>query len=156
MSNIRVNIYNNDQDSLIYYTNNYTNISTNNYSIINTNNYTTNVGDWNARNLFTALGMNSLFEDTNEDTQLNDALRESEESNIIERKKIKLKIDYQRYDAVCTDETTCGICQDDFEADDTVSLLTCKHVFHEKCITEWGKFKPNCAVCRTAIDHIES
>jgi len=42
----------------------------------------------------------------------------------------------------------CTICTDPFVADETLSFLACGHVFHQKCIDEWGKHNAVCPICR--------
>jgi hypothetical protein len=42
----------------------------------------------------------------------------------------------------------CCICLAEFNSEDSVSILKCKHVFHYDCITEWSTYKINCPVCR--------
>jgi hypothetical protein len=59
-------------------------------------------------------------------------------------------VKYKR--GVCA-EKDCCICLDDFIENEDVSILPdCKHVFHEKCIFEWGKLNPTCPVCRDEIE----
>jgi len=45
----------------------------------------------------------------------------------------------------------CAICRDDFRAGDQV-LLSCSHVFHERCIKSFEKFAHEkcCPICRSA------
>ena len=45
-------------------------------------------------------------------------------------------------------DKNCCICLSDFKADDNVSVLSCKHLFHHDCIVEWSMYKINCPVCR--------
>lgn len=54
----------------------------------------------------------------------------------------------------CSDKfsmSQCSICIADFKNDDKVCELTCKHLFHEECIKEWIKHKPECALCRREV-----
>lgn len=41
----------------------------------------------------------------------------------------------------------CSICLDGMFGLNC-SRLSCRHVFHENCINEWFKEKPNCPICR--------
>lgn len=67
----------------------------------------------------------------------------------------------QKDDTICLDieekkstkESTCSICQNMIKIDDSISELTCSHVFHYDCITEWGKYKPSCPLCRVDIPY---
>lgn len=47
--------------------------------------------------------------------------------------------------------TECSICRDEFRADDQV-LLSCSHVFHERCIRSFERFAYErcCPICRSA------
>lgn len=47
--------------------------------------------------------------------------------------------------------TACSICQEDFDPTQDTAVLTCGHMFHPKCVEEWGKYKPECPVCRKKI-----
>jgi hypothetical protein len=41
----------------------------------------------------------------------------------------------------------CPICLDDMKS--IVVILTCGHIFHKECQSEWAKMNSACAVCRT-------
>lgn len=141
MSNIRVNIFNRDYDDE-------EEDNSENQDQVRIHHYN--------MSLFPLLDLATLFGHMIEEVQLESAIQESEESyKVNERKNIKLNISCQRYDTAPTEETICGICQDEFNAEDMVSILDCKHIFHEGCVTEWGKFKPECPACRTEINHTE-
>ena len=45
----------------------------------------------------------------------------------------------------------CSICLIDFENNDDVVLLNCKHLFHYSCIVEWAHHKKDCPNCREKI-----
>lgn len=45
----------------------------------------------------------------------------------------------------------CRICLCDYEENDEIGILPCKHAFHFTCIQEWGKRKPNCPYCDVEI-----
>lgn len=47
----------------------------------------------------------------------------------------------------------CSICMEKFEDNSIVSKLECGHIFHHKCIQEWGKWKQHCAYCRATIPY---
>lgn len=50
----------------------------------------------------------------------------------------------------------CGICQDNFSIEEELSTLEeCSHTFHYNCIDEWGKYKPECPLCRTQIKTLD-
>ncbi|XP_055865773.1 uncharacterized protein LOC106054685 isoform X1 [Biomphalaria glabrata] len=45
----------------------------------------------------------------------------------------------------------CSICISDFENNEEVRRLPCKHEFHKKCVDPWIKDKPNCPTCRADL-----
>jgi hypothetical protein len=52
------------------------------------------------------------------------------------------------YDAA-SDNPTCVVCMDDFEAVDQVLRLPCHHSFHPDCIRKWlTECKPCCPMCQ--------
>ncbi|MCL7033607.1 hypothetical protein MKW94_019180 [Papaver nudicaule] len=48
---------------------------------------------------------------------------------------------------VLDDEEVCSVCLQDLNGGEAV-VLKCSHTFHEKCMSEWSKRKPNCPMCR--------
>lgn len=46
----------------------------------------------------------------------------------------------------------CAICMEDFNLNDEVKKLPCKHCFHEPCIKEWLKLHGTCPVCRKNLN----
>ncbi|KAJ2509716.1 hypothetical protein H4217_008207 [Coemansia sp. RSA 1939] len=46
----------------------------------------------------------------------------------------------------------CGICMDEYNKDEEVVELPCKHIYHKDCIEHWLKMNGTCPVCRTRID----
>lgn len=49
------------------------------------------------------------------------------------------------------DKDECSICFLTMKSKESSKLrvLTCKHVFHAKCIEEWNKINNTCPICRT-------
>ncbi|CAA7266042.1 unnamed protein product [Cyclocybe aegerita] len=48
----------------------------------------------------------------------------------------------------CTDR--CLICLDDYDPEDNVRVMTCRHAFHKNCVDEWlQRGRNNCPACRT-------
>lgn len=46
----------------------------------------------------------------------------------------------------------CLICLDDYEEEDDVRLLSCKHAFHKNCVDHWLKTgRNNCPACRSTV-----
>lgn len=72
--------------------------------------------------------------------------------NELERnEKVQIDVDSELYKNTEKNFTNCTICSDDFNDDDSVSVLNCKHVFHINCINEWGHYNPVCPVCKASI-----
>eukprot|EP00941_MAST-03F_sp_MAST-3F-sp1_P005579 g5579.t1 len=46
-------------------------------------------------------------------------------------------------------QTSCVICQEQFEKMDTLRQLPCKHIFHRKCVDRWLLGKHSCLNTRT-------
>jgi DNA-directed RNA polymerase subunit RPC12/RpoP len=42
----------------------------------------------------------------------------------------------------------CSVCKDDFEVDQEILNLPCKHCFHDECIKPWLKERNSCPTCR--------
>ncbi|KAL4449207.1 hypothetical protein ABPG74_015589 [Tetrahymena malaccensis] len=48
----------------------------------------------------------------------------------------------------CSD---CPICQQDFQNEEKVYSLSCKHQYHATCLIEWIKMQNTCPLCRACI-----
>lgn len=48
-------------------------------------------------------------------------------------------------------DTMCSICFDNYENDEEVRILPCKHYFHEKCIKKWFEKKLVCPLCNKGV-----
>ncbi|XP_042063030.1 E3 ubiquitin ligase BIG BROTHER-related-like isoform X2 [Salvia splendens] len=46
---------------------------------------------------------------------------------------------------------SCVICRLDFEDDDTLILLSCKHSYHSECINSWLQINKVCPVCSAEV-----
>ena len=44
----------------------------------------------------------------------------------------------------------CGICLSDYEEEETLSMLPCRHHFHEGCVVDWLKINKHCPFCRVS------
>lgn len=55
---------------------------------------------------------------------------------------------------------TCPVCTDDFENNDDITSLPCRHHFHRKCVVAWLSRHCSCPVCRkemrTDDEHYEN
>ncbi|OIW10106.1 hypothetical protein TanjilG_21943 [Lupinus angustifolius] len=45
----------------------------------------------------------------------------------------------------------CTICQEEYEADDELGKLNCKHSYHFQCIKQWVGQKNFCPVCKQQV-----
>ena len=49
-------------------------------------------------------------------------------------------------------QNTCVICLDDFEDDESVTVLPqCHHIYHRECINKWLNVNQICPICRCSI-----
>lgn len=48
-------------------------------------------------------------------------------------------------------DKSCVICKSDFELNEKITVLECKHILHTECISEWVKYKSECPTCRAKI-----
>jgi len=63
----------------------------------------------------------------------------------------KLKIESEKYGREEDEENMCIICFEPYKKEDMVTTLSCRHVYHTKCLKEWGKHKAQCPTCRATI-----
>jgi Ring finger domain len=49
----------------------------------------------------------------------------------------------------------CAVCLEKIKEGDAVATINCAHTFHSNCITEWGKYKQECPLCRSRIPILE-
>ncbi|ESO03104.1 hypothetical protein HELRODRAFT_153611, partial [Helobdella robusta] len=45
----------------------------------------------------------------------------------------------------------CLVCFEDFTENSVVTQLSCKHVFHYRCIATWLEMKSSCPLCRKDV-----
>ena len=64
-------------------------------------------------------------------------------------KKIKIKKRKIKEDELLLNE--CSICLENYEVGESISILSCGHFFHTKCLNEWFKKKEVCPLCREEI-----
>nr|GFA64024.1 hypothetical protein [Tanacetum cinerariifolium] len=43
----------------------------------------------------------------------------------------------------------CVICQMDFEDQEKIKMLDCRHEYHVDCIRKWLNVKNNCPICKS-------
>ncbi|KAI3971145.1 hypothetical protein MKW92_002507 [Papaver armeniacum] len=74
-------------------------------------------------------------------------LEELINKELLERKEIE---SHMKKIIVLDDAEVCSVCLQDIDVgDEHVQVLSCNsHIFHEMCMQEWSRRKPNCPLCR--------
>eukprot|EP01102_Stenamoeba_stenopodia_P023216 TRINITY_DN9921_c0_g1_i1.p1 TRINITY_DN9921_c0_g1~~TRINITY_DN9921_c0_g1_i1.p1 ORF type:complete len:288 (+),score=28.19 TRINITY_DN9921_c0_g1_i1:211-1074(+) len=49
------------------------------------------------------------------------------------------------------EELSCAVCMDNFQANDMVRKLSCKHIYHDKCVSQWLEINSTCPMCRATV-----
>ena len=95
-----------------------------------------------------------LFLENMEENELNLVLNESFnvtiQQNIKNPEKI-LNIDSKKFNKNISCYNECSVCITNFETNDDIIEIKCKHIFHNECIKEWYKYKNVCPLCRAEI-----
>jgi len=92
-------------------------------------------------------GFSNNIDDQPFDRILNMSL--SEDTQLHKNLTNRIKVNNETIDEEKNE--TCTICFDCFKKNEKASTLSCSHMFHTKCIQEWGYYKPNCPICREKI-----
>mmetsp|Transcript_3162 Transcript_3162/g.7120 ORF Transcript_3162/g.7120 Transcript_3162/m.7120 type:complete len:146 (+) Transcript_3162:126-563(+) len=50
-------------------------------------------------------------------------------------------------------QSSCVVCQCDFEVQDTIKTLPCGHIFHNDCINQWLAVSRCCPLCEQSVQH---
>jgi len=121
------------------------------YPLYNTNNIS---GNNSTDALFTMLTMidrmGSLFQGVD---PLELALEQSSADQELTRSEdVNINVSTQCFETTDKKFESCSICTDNYDNKDVVSVLKCGHVFHTKCIKEWGHYKNVCPICKKTID----
>ena len=45
----------------------------------------------------------------------------------------------------------CSVCYCEYEPDEEVLVLPCKHFYHADCVSQWLRINKTCPVCRQPI-----
>ena len=46
----------------------------------------------------------------------------------------------------------CLICLDDYQPEEDIRVMSCRHAFHQTCVDEWLQTgRNNCPACRTTV-----
>ena len=65
--------------------------------------------------------------------------------------KFKRISDYTYYNSLTNNISSCCICLMEFNLGEKLSLLVCKHFFHNTCLANWIKISSKCPYCRTTL-----
>ena len=49
----------------------------------------------------------------------------------------------------------CAICLGSIENEHSCRLLSCFHIFHEKCVVNWLVQNPSCPLCKKGFRSVE-
>ena len=80
------------------------------------------------------------------------AMQNSTDDQVLRRNAdVEVNVNSQLYNTTEKKFDNCSICTDKYEETEIVSVLNCGHVYHPKCIKEWGHYKPSCPVCKAEI-----
>jgi len=67
---------------------------------------------------------------------------------IIKAAQLSLDENNGKVSSNCLDR--CLICLDDYEPEEDIRVMTCRHAFHQTCVDEWLQTgRNNCPACRT-------
>jgi len=75
----------------------------------------------------------------------------TEDKDLYRNADVSVIINSQNYDTTEKKYEECSICTEKYESNEMVSVLDCGHVYHPKCIKEWGHYNPSCPLCKTKI-----
>ncbi|XP_050984042.1 RING finger protein 148 isoform X2 [Labeo rohita] len=50
-----------------------------------------------------------------------------------------------------SEDVSCAVCTDSFKANEQVTVLPCRHLYHKKCIEPWLLEHPTCPMCKFHI-----
>ncbi|XP_019421952.1 PREDICTED: uncharacterized protein LOC109331728 isoform X2 [Lupinus angustifolius] len=78
---------------------------------------------------------------------VNAGLKEDEMGCNIRKTKFKFSHDASKN----LIDKKCTICQEEYEADDELGKLNCKHSYHVRCIKQWVAQKNFCPVCKQQV-----
>lgn len=114
------------------------------------------LGGFSSMSSGTGLNFNSLFEQE-EDRQFHEILNRLMQSFQPQGPPPTSKSFLESLPSIKMDESLsiehvrCPVCLLDWEVDEDVTQLPCKHVYHPDCIKTWLKQANTCCVCRHAL-----
>jgi hypothetical protein len=134
---------------------------TNDDDFFETSSYTIRIDDDTNESIFNFLDAvltivnnidtHSLMESVNEYLFENESLDMA--YNLNRNNDINVQFDTLKYSDInlTNKNIDCSICITEFIPDDDTVKLKCNHLFHQKCITEWCKYKQDCPICREKL-----
>eukprot|EP00455_Lapot_gusevi_P039462 TRINITY_DN4425_c0_g1_i3.p1 TRINITY_DN4425_c0_g1~~TRINITY_DN4425_c0_g1_i3.p1 ORF type:complete len:272 (-),score=12.41 TRINITY_DN4425_c0_g1_i3:221-1036(-) len=76
------------------------------------------------------------------------SLRQAEQQQATLLARLQPKT-YQPVAGSAEEDNTCVICSEEYQPDEELRVLPCRHVFHAQCIENWVLgFRPTCPCCR--------
>ncbi|CAF3347943.1 unnamed protein product [Rotaria sp. Silwood1] len=48
-------------------------------------------------------------------------------------------------------DTTCIICREEMQVQQSIKRLSCQHIFHKNCLRSWFQRQQTCPICRTTV-----
>lgn len=104
-------------------------------------------------NLFNRNGIYDIMEER----MMEAATRESLSYYKTQEKKPNIKLNIENQQALPEHKSEqCAICKENFEVEDNITHLECRHILHTDCISEWVQYKSECPVCRGEIKTIDT
>lgn len=165
MSNIRFNVHmrspeedEDEDENNTYFFPSAQWVQENNYALYPDTMYpvynTINISGNSTESLFTMLamidGMGHMFQGVD---PLEIAIeRSSADQELTRSEDMNINVSTQCFETTDKKFDCCSICTDKYDNKDVVSVLNCGHIFHTKCIKEWGHYKAVCPVCKESID----
>ncbi|CAG9321942.1 unnamed protein product [Blepharisma stoltei] len=59
----------------------------------------------------------------------------------------------QKWKKLHRNQDSCAVCLEEFARNDRVRVLSCRHVFHVKCIDIWAVSKAKCPLCKRNLKY---
>lgn len=84
------------------------------------------------------------------------AIQRSLEEYELKKKDTNIEVQFYTYNTTDKKYDTCSICQEQYKDDSIVAILSCEHYFDKDCLETWGKYKPECPMCKLPIPTKES
>lgn len=61
-------------------------------------------------------------------------------------------ITYKKSGDIPKNDANCTICLNDYDENDQIKLLPCKHHFHKECIDDWFNVDDICPLCKKPVN----